>query len=366
MSRAGCAGQACRASRPQSGPYKNVASDAIGCFAPSAGRGYHTQVMNSIAIKGLEHFSRELADVELQLGRTLGSPVPFIDGLGRFLHGAKGKRLRPALAVLFYKLLGEQGDREELLKLAAVLELIHLATLVHDDVIDGAQTRRNQPALHVHSTNRVAVLEGDFLFVQVFRITDNYPKATRERVIHTVERLLEGELIQESLRAVVPTESQYFEVIEGKTAVLIATACLFGAQWGDPALSLERQQAAYDAGTFIGKAFQLVDDVLDLFGDEQLGKPRFSDLQGGWLTLPLIRLVAQRPEWRERLLKGELDSAQRAQLQQALMDAGVCDEVESLVNGLLSQAGERLSWLPHGELKETLLETIDFVARRRS
>jgi len=271
-------------------------------------------------VKGFEQVLAEMARVEAHLAQALGSPIPFIDQLGRFLHEAKGKRLRPALAVLFYKLMGARGQRDALLRLAAVLELIHLATLVHDDVIDQAQTRRNQPALHVNSSNQVAVLEGDYLFVQVFQNINDYDKPDRSLIIETVERVLEGELLQESLRGQLPSEAQYDEVVSGKTASLIACACLVDARWGDPDLPEDRQQQVYEAGLLMGRAFQLVDDLLDVFGDETLGKPRWSDLRGGWLTLPMIRLAKRRSDLLPVLLEMKTDESVKTTLQNALDD----------------------------------------------
>lgn len=322
--------------------------------------------MKNIAVKGFERVLSELAGVEGHLAVLLGSKVPFVNGLGRFLHQGKGKRLRPALVVLFYKLLDENGDRDALMKLASILELIHLATLVHDDVIDHAQTRRNQATLHAHSSNRIAILEGDFLFTQVFKAINDYHRPTRDLVINTIEQILEGELLQESLRGVVPDESQYFEVTQGKTAVLIATACLVGAQWGDTTLSEARQRSIYEAGMLMGQAFQLVDDLLDVFGDEQLGKPRWSDARGGWLTLPLIQLLQQRQEFEALLLDSELKPSGQRQIQEALITLGIRSYLEQKVGDMLDQSIDKLSWLPESELRDTLFDTINFIARRRA
>lgn len=321
--------------------------------------------MTGIAIKGFEQVWAELEGVEACLTDTLGNPIPFIDDLGRFLLDAKGKRLRPALSVLFYKLLGEKGNRDELLRLASLMELIHLATLVHDDVIDLADTRRGRPTLHTQTSNQIAVLEGDYLFVQVFKTLSEYPKPTRDLVIGTVERVLEGELLQESLRGVLPTASQYDDVVRGKTASLIATSCLVGSQWGDPSLSDETHQRVYDAGMKIGRAFQLIDDLLDVFGDARLGKPLWGDLQGGWLTLPMIYLAEQAPELKPLLLSGELDEDQQTQLRTALDKLGIHGGLETQAHQMLDQAIEDLSWLPESELRNTLFETIDFIAKRR-
>jgi len=326
----------------------------------------YLKVMSGVAIAGFEQVLGELDEVETQLGRALDSGVPFVRGLGQFLQRAKGKRLRPALAVLFYKLLGQAGDRDALLKLAAVLELIHLATLVHDDVIDCASTRRDQATLHVHTSNRVAILEGDYLFVRVFDAVNSYPQATRDLIILTVKQILEGELLQESLRGSVPSAQQYFEVTQGKTAVLIAAACSLGAQWGNPRLAEEKRRSIYEAGMLMGQAFQLVDDLLDVYGDEQIGKPRWSDLRGGWLTLPLIRLVEQDNSYRAALLSGTLDGSLERRIQDGLLSQGVRAQIESQAAQMLAQAVENLSWLPASRLRSTLFETIDFMAKRRN
>jgi len=321
--------------------------------------------MTGIAIKGFEQVWAELEGVETCLADTLGHPLPFIDDLGRFLLDAKGKRLRPALSVLFYKLLGEKGDRDELLKLASLMELIHLATLVHDDVIDLADMRRSRPTLHTQTSNQIAVLEGDYLFVQVFKALSEFPKPTRDLVIGTVERVLEGELLQESLRGILPTAPQYDDVVKGKTASLIATSCLVGSQWGNPSLPEETHQRVYDAGLMIGQAFQLIDDLLDVFGDARLGKPLWGDLKGGWLTLPMIQLAEQAPELQPILLNTELDVAQQDQLRVSLDKLGIHGEMETKAHQMLDQAIGNLSWLPESELRNTLFETINFIAKRR-
>jgi geranylgeranyl pyrophosphate synthase len=322
--------------------------------------------MKGIAVRGFERVLDELAGVEDVLGEALGSSVPFIDNLGRFLHQAKGKRLRPALAILFYKLLGEQGEREELLRLSAVLELIHLATLVHDDVIDQSDTRRNQPTLHVVNTNQIAVLEGDYLFMQMFKRLNEFPKPTRDFVIATVSEVLEGELLQESLRGVVPTESQYWDVVAGKTASLIACACVVGTQWGKPDLSDSEQQTVYDAGMLMGRAFQLVDDLLDVFGDEaEVGKPLWNDIKGGWLSLPMIRLVGRKPDFAPILIDIEQSESRKDEIQSALLELDLHQTLNTEADTMLNQAVEQLSWLPESELRTTLFDTINFIAKRR-
>jgi len=321
--------------------------------------------MSGIAVEGLERVLDELEGVELVLGELLGSAIPFIDNLGRFLHRAKGKRLRPALAVLFYKLLGARGDREEMLRVAAVMELIHLATLVHDDVIDQADTRRNQPTLHVLNSNQIAVLEGDYLFVQMFKCLNEFPKATRNFVIHTVEKVLEGELLQESLRGAVPSEPQYWEVVRGKTASLIACACTLGAQWGDPVLSDSRREAVHEVGLLMGQAFQLVDDLLDVFGDQDVvGKPLWNDLQGGWLTLPMIRLAQRRPGLESILVDPDQCLTRQEEIRFALRDLNLHQALNQEVSIMLEQAIAQLCWLPESELRATLFDTINYIAKR--
>ncbi|MFQ6117387.1 MAG: polyprenyl synthetase family protein, partial [Candidatus Bipolaricaulia bacterium] len=224
----------------------------------------------------------ELAEVEAWLQASLSSEISVVTELGDYLLQGKGKRLRPALAILFYKLFGGQGDHETLVEMATVLELVHLATLVHDDVIDESAERRGRPALWTVFGNRMAVLQGDFIFSRVFATLNRQEARLRFLVTDTVEEILAGELLQEELRWRIPTEAEYFEVIRRKTAALISAACAVGALIGDPGVPEEQFQRVREAGLLLGIAYQMADDLLDIFGDGHLGKPRWKDRDEGW------------------------------------------------------------------------------------
>jgi octaprenyl-diphosphate synthase len=236
----------------------------------------------------------KLAQVEEELQRILVSAVPVVRKLSAHVAGGKGKRLRPALVLLCSRMCRVEG-REDV-RFGAVFELVHTATLVHDDVIDHANTRRRKPTLNALWGNTLTVLFGDLLYLhsmslaiagRSFRMLEIMADATT--------RMIEGELIQNDvLFSLDTTREQYFQILERKTALLFSacteTAGVLAARPAEDCAAL----AQY--GLEIGRAFQLVDDLLDYTAtSEQMGKPVFSDLREGKLTLPMLTLLERAP-----------------------------------------------------------------------
>jgi len=323
-----------------------------------------TAATNPLIAEGAPYVRDELGEIETILRERLDSEVPAVAELGKFVVDSGGKRFRPAISVLFYRLLGENGPRRDILELAAVVEMIHLATLAHDDVIDRAESRRDHPSLWKRSGNRTAILEGDFIFSRAFGLLNPHREEVRALIIDTVDRVLEGELLQESLRNDVATEAQYDQVNKGKTAVLIGAACGVGAMIGDPDLDSAKQSDVYEAGVELGLAYQMIDDLLDVFGDDALGKPRWSDWRGGWLTWPYIEFVRQEPDCVDQLLNGSLDEVGRTELVDRMRSYGIPERLQERAQACVDRAQPRLAWLDDSAMKRLLWKTFDFAVRR--
>ena len=228
-----------------------------------------------------------LAQVEKEIRTDSISSVDAITAIGQHLHGSGGKRLRPALLLLSARACGFQGDLA--IRLGAVVELIHTATLIHDDVIDSADTRRGRPSTNSRWGNQISVLAGDWLYMQAFSLS------LRERNFHILDLLtnltrmmVEGELLQlDHLGKMNLTEEDYYDLVNRKTACLFSVCARLGAVVAGSGEKLETGLGSY--GWNLGMAFQLVDDILDFTSSaKKLGKPVGSDLREGKVTLPLI------------------------------------------------------------------------------
>jgi octaprenyl-diphosphate synthase len=229
----------------------------------------------------------DLVLVEKEIHRESVASVDAITAISQYLQEAGGKRLRPSLLLLSSKLIGDGG--ESAIRMGAVVELIHAATLVHDDVIDAAQTRRGRPSTNVQWGNHTCVLAGDWLYMQAFQI------ALRERNFHVLDLLIgltqmmvEGELLQlERIGRINVTEADCMELVDRKTACLFTVCAKLGALVAGADSQTEEKLGEYAWN--LGMAFQLVDDVLDFTAREKtLGKPVGGDLREGKVTLPLV------------------------------------------------------------------------------
>jgi octaprenyl-diphosphate synthase len=247
--------------------------------------------VNSLTSKDVFDLVRaDLQKVEEEFSHQSTSSVQRITEIGQYLRGSGGKRLRPALVLLSCKLCGFEGPAA--IRLGTVVELIHTATLVHDDVIDGAETRRGHPSTNSRWGNHLSVLAGDWLYMQAFKI------ALAERnfkildlFVALTQTMVEGELLQLSWqRRIDVPEDVYLELAYRKTACLFSACLRLGALLAGKHEEEESQLAAY--GHNLGLSFQLIDDVLDFTSSEEiLGKPIGNDLREGKVTLPLIYLL---------------------------------------------------------------------------
>ena len=238
----------------------------------------------------------ELALVEEEFERQARSNIQVIAYIGDYLRASGGKRVRPALTLLSTCAAGGDASRPNVVSMATVMEFLHTATLVHDDIIDNAETRRNRPSINSRFGNQAAVLMGDWLYMSAFETS------LRERSLPVLDiltavtrKMTEGELMQLTLigRADV-SEEQYFDILRRKTAFLFSACCEIGSILGGAAE--EEQRALRDYGMNLGTAFQLVDDLLDFTSDDDvLGKAAGVDLLEGKLTLPLIYLLEEAP-----------------------------------------------------------------------
>jgi len=245
----------------------------------------------------------EMTQVEEILNAELQSKYPFVDELVRYGNKLGGKRLRPALVLLTGKAVGKLTPAH--LTLAAVVEMIHTATLVHDDVLDEADTRRHLATVNSRWNNEASVLLGDYLFTHAFYLASTLETTFGCRVIGRATNVVcEGELRQSASRGnYLLGEAEYLEIIEGKTAELCACCCELGAHYGAEDAKLTQALAGF--GRDLGVAFQIADDLLDLLGDEaETGKSLGTDLEKEKLTLPLIRLLElAEPNERETLIE---------------------------------------------------------------
>jgi len=232
----------------------------------------------------------ELREVEKELVRQCESSVGTITDIGKYLQESGGKRIRPSMLLLCTRLCGEVNDAA--IKLAAVVEFIHAATLVHDDIIDGAETRRGRSSVNSRWGNQVTVLAGDWFYMQSFNIALQQRNfQILDTLIDLTQRMVEGELIQLTFngnRRI--TEADVLDIAKRKTAYLFAGCARIGAILGR--VDKEREEALARYGLNVGLAFQIVDDMLDFSSSEKiLGKPVGSGLREGKFTLPLIYVL---------------------------------------------------------------------------
>ncbi len=275
-----------------------------------------------VAKRIFDSVAGELLLVEAEFERQAQSNIQVIAYIGDHLRRSGGKRVRPALTILSNYAVGGDGSNQSSIRMATVMEFLHTATLVHDDVIDKAETRRNRPSINSEFGNQTAVLMGDWLYMSAFetslaerslQILDILTAVTR--------RMTEGELLQLTLLGRTDiSEEQYFDVIARKTAYLFSACCEIGALLGGA--SQAQQQMMRDYGMNLGIAFQLIDDVLDFTSSEDvLGKPAGADLVEGKVSLPLILLLQSQPEMRLQIQTIINDGGYERVPRQSLLDA---------------------------------------------
>jgi heptaprenyl diphosphate synthase len=312
-------------------------------------------VVNLLDRLSLPMLDEHLARVEVALGRAVESDDPFLSEVAGHLIAAGGKRLRPALVVASAAATGAEIT-EDVIRGAASVELVHLGSLYHDDVIDDAKSRRGVPSVNARWGNLVAIVAGDFLLARASEIAASLGTEVSGLLAATIGRLCEGEVaeLQYAYNPARP-ESAYLAAIAGKTASLMGTACRIGT------LVVEADRADIDALTRFGEAFgitfQIWDDVLDLIGtDEGLGKPAGHDLVEGVYTLPVIRALAVPSVGAElhALLGARLDTPARDKARDIIRstDAVLASVVEA--RRYADQAEAMLAGLPEAPLVRSL------------
>ena len=271
--------------------------------------------------------SPELELVELEFERQARSNIQVIAYIGDYLRRSGGKRVRPALTILSTYAAGGDGSSQGSIRMATVMEFLHTATLVHDDVIDKAETRRNRPSINKEFGNQSAVLMGDWLYMSAFETSlAERSLAILDILTAVTRKMTEGELLQLTLLGRMDvSEEQYFDVLARKTAYLFSACCEIGALLGKAKPDV--QNMLRDYGMNLGIAFQLIDDLLDFTSTEDvLGKPAGADLLEGKVSLPLIFLLQRKPELRAVLQTvmsaARYESISRAELLSALEETG--------------------------------------------
>ncbi|HEV2125996.1 MAG TPA: polyprenyl synthetase family protein [Chloroflexota bacterium] len=303
----------------------------------------------------LELLHSDLQDFETRLARELRSSVEFIEAIGENLASAGGKRLRPSLAFLAGKLLG--ADAEAAMRVALSVELLHSASLLHDDLIDDAATRRGHEAAFRRYGNVVSVMSGDYLLAKVLGLLAAADNADFTGLMSdTAAQICEGEVLQFQM-ATLETYSfdAYFRIIEGKTAVLFAAALEGVALLA--AAPLEERAALRTFGLSYGRAFQMQDDYLDLLGDEAtLGKPVGGDLREGKATYPTLVLFEQGvAEARAILSRHAQKEGDVARMITLVKDCGADRKTRARIVAEAEAAIEALSVFPDSEAKTQLV-----------
>jgi octaprenyl-diphosphate synthase len=310
----------------------------------------------------------DLAAVEAEIRRELASPVPLIQEMGGYIAEAGGKRLRPILLLLAARLAEYRGPRA--VRLACVVEMLHTATLIHDDVVDQAPLRRGRPSANARWGDDASVLVGDHLYSKSFAmlVRDN-DRSIMDALARSTVSMTEAEVFQLQLkRSGSTTEADYMRIISQKTASFISACCRIGALLGG--LPPAPTEALTRYGLDIGVAFQISDDALDFVADQdRLGKAIGADLREGKRTLPLIAMLERVPSAvgervRAMLHRRALDQAEIEEIRQLVLAHDGVEYARARALACATAAKQDLDVFPPSEERETLALVADFVVER--
>lgn len=293
---------------------------------------------------------------------------PVEQAILQMIH-AGGKMLRPAYQLLFSS-FGPEQDRKKATAIAAAIEMLHTATLIHDDIVDEAELRRGLSSIRSQFGNSVAVYAGDYLFVSCFKLMANYASSMKSLQMHSksMESILNGELGQMDNRYNINLSvADYLEAISGKTAELFALSCAIGAY--ESGTSRKFAEQAGKIGLAIGMAFQIMDDILDYTQDQQkLGKPVLEDVKQGVYSLPLI-LALESDATRLRPLlekRGNLSQAEQHLIFELVHDLGSVTRAQDFAKEYTDQALKLIKKLPATAERDQLAQLTETILSRQS
>lgn len=310
----------------------------------------------------------ELKLVEQQFRKDLESDVPLIRKVGEYVLSSGGKRVRPALLLLAAKLCGYQGDRA--VPLASVVEFIHTATLLHDDVVDSATLRRGIASANTLWGNEASVLVGDFLFSKSFSLMVGVGSLDILRVLSNATTVIaEGEVMQLLCTGELDlVEERYIGVVRAKTAILMSAACEAGAILGT--VATERQNALAEFGMDLGIAFQLMDDTLDYIAtEEEFGKSIGHDLEEGKITLPLIHTLRRCTAGERAVIeavveKDEMSLDEFREVSGLVKQYGGIEYTVEAARRYIDNCRSRLDLFEATPVKAAMLDLADYVVTR--
>jgi octaprenyl-diphosphate synthase len=315
----------------------------------------------------LKPFSSHIQLFNKFLKQELSSPVPIVDRIVEYIVRRKGKQFRPILVILSG--LASGADNENLYRAATVVELLHTATLVHDDVIDESYARRGFPAIQMIWKNKVAILIGDYLLSKSLIIATETGNLEFMNVISNVAKeMSQGELLQiEKSRKLDINMDQYFQMISFKTASLISASCEIGALISDS--STEVRKALKEFGTLLGMAFQIKDDLLDYEGNSKLiGKPVINDLQDKKITLPLLytfqELSGKEVKQIKKMIRKGITSSDAGYIIDIVKKTGGIEKARAKALEIIEEAIHKLSVLPDSPAKDALIQIAYYVVDR--
>ena len=310
----------------------------------------------------------DLQKVELSLKANAGSSIPLIDDINRYLHDSGGKRFRPLLLLLCSKMCGAKEDSA--IRLSVIIELIHVATLVHDDILDDAGVRRGRASVNAKWGNQITVLMGDWLYMTSFALSlELRDFRILDLLIDITRGMIEGELLQLRQQGIADLSvEEQLDICYRKTAHLFSGCGRLGAILGNVDSNQEKKLGAY--GNAVGMAFQLIDDLLDYSSDEgTLGKPVLKDLEEGKTTLPIIYLLqrANRTEQkfvRDVIANQDFTLENKKEIIRLIHSHKTLEEVVKLATKYALDAKQALLDFPESAYREALLRFPEFVINR--
>ncbi len=330
----------------------------------------HKEIKKNISLKALyQSIHDDLEEIERTLKSFANSPNKLIAEISTYLFKNKGKRLRPALLVLCAKLLGYQG--KEHILMSALVETIHTASLIHDDIIDKSELRRGKKTIHSRWGPNITVLLGDYLYIKSIGLS---LQSEYRQIIHILseisERMIEGELHEYYISGNLDVaEEEYLDIIDKKTASLFSGSCHIGGILANSSKEAEINLAEF--GRNLGMSFQIIDDLLDFTGDEKtLGKPILSDLSEGRITLPLIYTLnndgsKKRKQITKLLKKKDRGKEFRKEILEIVKANGALEYTFQKAVEFSLRAKEIMTNFPPSIQRDTLILFSDYILTRR-